>query len=63
MIGRQLLDREIPPEWARQGMVQHGFPEAFADSFLTLQATRRWYRRWHATDVAGLPKHRLECFG
>ena len=37
MIGRPLRYREIPPESARQGMVQHGFPEAIADSFLTLQ--------------------------
>jgi hypothetical protein len=44
-------------------MVQHGFPEAFADGFLTLQAARRWYRWWHAIDVAGLPKHRLLGLG
>ena len=38
MIGRPLRYREIPPEADRQDMVQHGFPEAFADGFLTLQA-------------------------
>jgi hypothetical protein len=37
VIGRPLRYREIPPESARQGVVQHGFPEAFADGFLTLQ--------------------------
>jgi hypothetical protein len=37
MIGRPLRYRGIPPEAARQGMVQRGFPEVFADGFLTLQ--------------------------
>jgi len=32
------------------------------ESLETLGA-RRWHRRRHATDVAGLPKHRLQYFG
>lgn len=28
-IGRPLRYQEIPPEAAKQGMVQHGFPEPF----------------------------------
>jgi hypothetical protein len=38
VIGRPLRYREISPKAARQGIVQHGFPEVFADGFLTLQA-------------------------
>ena len=38
MIGRPLRYRVIPPKAAKQGIVQHGFSEVFADGFLTLQA-------------------------
>ena len=38
MIGRPLRYQEIPPETTNQGMVGLGFPEAFADGFLILQA-------------------------
>ncbi len=51
-------------------------PAALAQAFATrLELARVWkplvrgggipqvaYRRWYATDVAGLPKHRLEWF-
>ena len=35
----------IPPETAKQGMVGLGFPEAFADGFLILQARPSGSRR------------------
>lgn len=36
-IGRPLRYQEIPPEAARQGMLQHtGFPEGFVDAYLAL---------------------------
>ena len=38
MIGRPLRYQEIPPETTKQGMVGLGFPKAFADGFLILQA-------------------------
>jgi hypothetical protein len=38
VVGRPLRNRGIRAEAARQGMVQPGFPEAFAEGFLTLQA-------------------------
>lgn len=37
-IGRPLRFEEVPPEAAKQGMVQAGFPEALADGFLAMQA-------------------------
>jgi hypothetical protein len=38
VIGRPLRFQEIPPEVAKQGMIQAGFPEALADGFLSMQA-------------------------
>ena len=38
VIGRPLRFQEVPPEAAKQGMIQAGFPEALADGFLTMQA-------------------------
>lgn len=32
------LTQEVPPEVAKQGMIQAGFPEALADGFLAMQA-------------------------
>jgi uncharacterized protein YbjT (DUF2867 family) len=37
-IGRPLRFQEVPPEAAKQGMIQAGFPEALADGFLAMQA-------------------------
>jgi hypothetical protein len=37
VIGRPLRYREIPREAAKRGMVDLGFPEAFAGGSLTLQ--------------------------
>jgi uncharacterized protein YbjT (DUF2867 family) len=37
-IGRPLRFQEVPPEAAKQGMIQGGFPAALADGFLTMQA-------------------------
>jgi uncharacterized protein YbjT (DUF2867 family) len=37
-IGRPLRFQEVPPEVAKQGMIQAGFPEALADGFLAMQA-------------------------
>lgn len=38
VIGRPLRFQEIPPEAAKQGMVQAGFPEALAAGFVAMQA-------------------------
>jgi uncharacterized protein YbjT (DUF2867 family) len=37
-LGRSLRYQEIPPEAAKQGMVERGFPAGFADAYLALQA-------------------------
>lgn len=37
-IGRPLRFQEVPPEVAKQGTIQAGFPEALADGFLAIQA-------------------------
>lgn len=37
-VGRPLRFQEVPPEAARQGMIQAGFSEALAEGFLTMQA-------------------------
>jgi uncharacterized protein YbjT (DUF2867 family) len=37
-IGRPLRFQEVPPEMAKQGMVQAGIPEAAAAGFLAMQA-------------------------
>jgi len=37
-LGRRLRYQEIPPEAAKQSLVEHGFPEPFAAAFLSLQA-------------------------
>lgn len=37
-IGRPLRFQEVPPEVAKQGMIQAGFPEALAGGFLAMQA-------------------------
>jgi uncharacterized protein YbjT (DUF2867 family) len=37
-IGRPLRFQEVPPEVAKQGMIQAGFPAALAAGFLTMQA-------------------------
>lgn len=37
-IGRPLRFEEVPPEVAKQGMIQTGFPEALASGFLSMQA-------------------------
>jgi uncharacterized protein YbjT (DUF2867 family) len=34
VIGRPLRYQEIPPEAAKQGMVQHGFPEPFVEALM-----------------------------
>jgi uncharacterized protein YbjT (DUF2867 family) len=38
VIGRPLRYQEIPPEAARQGMVQHGFPEPFVEALMARYA-------------------------
>jgi uncharacterized protein YbjT (DUF2867 family) len=37
-LGRSLHYQEIPPEAAKQGLVQRGFPAGFADAYLAMQA-------------------------
>jgi hypothetical protein len=37
-LGRSLRYQEIPPEAAKHGLVQRGFPAEFADAYLTMQA-------------------------
>lgn len=37
-IGRPLRYQEIPPEAAKQGMVQHGFPEPFVEALMARYA-------------------------
>jgi uncharacterized protein YbjT (DUF2867 family) len=38
VIGRPLRYEEIPPEAAKQGMVQHGFPEPFVEALMARYA-------------------------
>jgi uncharacterized protein YbjT (DUF2867 family) len=38
VIGRPLRYQEIPPEAAKQGMVQHGFPEPFVEALMARYA-------------------------
>jgi uncharacterized protein YbjT (DUF2867 family) len=38
VLGRPLRYQEIPPEAARQGMVQHGFPEPFVEALMARYA-------------------------
>jgi uncharacterized protein YbjT (DUF2867 family) len=38
VLGRPLRYQEIPPEVARRGMVEHGFPEPFVEALLTRYA-------------------------
>jgi uncharacterized protein YbjT (DUF2867 family) len=38
VLGRSLGYQEIPPEAAKQGLVERGFPAGFADAYLALQA-------------------------
>lgn len=38
LTGPKSLTQEVPPEVAKQGMIQAGFPEALADGFLAMQA-------------------------
>jgi uncharacterized protein YbjT (DUF2867 family) len=39
-IGRPLRYQEIPPEAAKQGMVQHGFPEPFVEALMARYAKK-----------------------
>jgi uncharacterized protein YbjT (DUF2867 family) len=38
VIGRPLRYQEVPPEAAKQGMVQHGFPEPFVEALMARYA-------------------------
>jgi uncharacterized protein YbjT (DUF2867 family) len=39
-IGRPLRYQEVPPEAAKQGMVQHGFPEPFVEALMARYAKK-----------------------
>jgi uncharacterized protein YbjT (DUF2867 family) len=63
VIGRPLVYQEIPAEVAKQGMVQRGFSEAFADGFLSLSEQDAGKPSPVSDDIArilGRPAHTFE---